>query len=555
MRQPYPAWAGVSTAMLGVCEAEADPGCAVPLAGRAVRAVPSSVVQVGDVIAGRFELVSIAGEGGMGVVFRAYDRETGREVAIKTLTVAGTSELWRFEREARILRALSHPGVVRHVSDGVSDAGAPWLAMEWVEGEDLRNRLRRGPLELDEAIALGIELCESLTALHDAGVIHRDLKPGNVRLVEGGTRRSKLLDFGLVHGFEGEDEPRTAAGLVLGTPGYISPERARGDSFDARSDLFSLGAVLYACVSGVPPFRGATAVATLAKVVLEDPVPLRARCPRCPASLARLLESLLEKDPSRRPASAEEVFHGLHALSGRCRTELEHATGVLEGREQRFTCVLMVCLTDPVAPEEPFTLADQRQETSHSPWVLEVLCRGAQLETLRDGTKVFAWSGEDNASDIARRAAGAALALARLYGDGAKALASGRASVDEARPVGEAVDRAATLLAEMRSRSASARGRSLASPVFVDENVARLVEDRFEVRSEGGRRWLVGERTGPAGARTLLGRATPCVGREIELSVLDLTLSAVLDEGTAAAVVLTGEMGVGKSRVRQEWVR
>ena len=97
MRQPYPAWAGVSTAMPGVCEAATDPGCAVPLAGRAERAIPSPVVQVGDVIAGRFELVSIAGEGGMGVVFRAYDRETGREVAIKTWTVAGTSELWRFE--------------------------------------------------------------------------------------------------------------------------------------------------------------------------------------------------------------------------------------------------------------------------------------------------------------------------------------------------------------------------------------------------------------------------------------------------------------------------
>ncbi|MFO0021411.1 MAG: protein kinase domain-containing protein, partial [Deltaproteobacteria bacterium] len=121
-------------------------------------------MQIGDVIAGRFELVSVAGEGGMGLVFRAHDRETGREVALKTLTAAGASESQRFRREARVLRGVSHPGIVGYVADGVSESGAPWLAMEWVEGEDLRSRLRRGPLAVEEAIGLAIELCEALSA-------------------------------------------------------------------------------------------------------------------------------------------------------------------------------------------------------------------------------------------------------------------------------------------------------------------------------------------------------------------------------------------------------
>ncbi|MFN9809195.1 MAG: protein kinase domain-containing protein, partial [Deltaproteobacteria bacterium] len=435
--------------------------------------------------------------------------------------------------------------------------------MEWVEGEDLRSRLRRGPLAVEEAIGLAIELCEALSALHATGVVHRDLKPGNVRLVEGDTRRSKLLDFGLVRGLEdsSSDELHTSAGLVLGTPGYSSPEQARGERVDERSDLFSLGALLYACVSGVPPFRGTTAVATLAKVVLEDPPPLRARRVECPRALERLVARLLEKDPMRRPAGAEEVARALEALAGEPVSEPDSSWGVLRAREQRFACVLMT----RTAATRTLLAQGDREETLHveqgtradsvAPWVSIARASGAQLEVLRTGAVVFVWSGEGTASDIARRAAGAALELAPFFGDGAKALASGRASVDEALPVGEAVDRAATLLAAARGRGSSVMGPSASSPVFVDENVARLVEDRFEVRSEGGRRWLVGERTGPAGARTLLGRATPCVGREIELSVLDLTLSAVLDEGTAAAVVLTGEMGVGKSRVRQEWVR
>ncbi|MFN7698494.1 MAG: protein kinase domain-containing protein, partial [Deltaproteobacteria bacterium] len=407
-------------------------------------------------------------------------------------------------------------------------------------------------------MALGVELSESLSALHAAKTVHRDLKPGNVRLLRGPGRRSKLLDFGTVRSLEATalHEERTSAGVLVGTPGYVSPEQARGEPIDARSDLFSLGAVLYACVAGTAPFRGASPVATLAKVVLEDPPLLRARRPECPSGLERLVARLLEKEPSRRPASAEEVARALEALAGEPAPEPDTSSGVLRAREQRFACVLMARPAVPPESDEMATLSGGRTlRQSAPPSVSESLVEGARHEMLRDGTKVFVWSGEGTASDIARRAAGAALELAPFSGDGAKVLASGRASVDEALPVGEAVDRAATLLAAARGRGSSVMGPSASSPVFVDENVARLVEDRFEVRSEGGRRWLVGERTGPAGVRTLLGRAMPCVGRESELSVLDLTLLGVGDEGTAAAVVLTGEMGVGKSRVRQEWVR
>jgi serine/threonine protein kinase/tetratricopeptide (TPR) repeat protein len=559
-------------------------------------------VQVGDVIAGRFELVSVAGRGGMGLVFRAHDRESGRVVALKTLAASEALEVQRFRREARVLRGLSHPGIVRYVADGSSETGAPWLAMEWVEGEDLKTRLRRGPLDIEETIELGIELCEALSTLHAMRVVHRDIKPGNVRLIENGTRRSMLLDFGLVRALEGSatDELHTDASLVLGTPGYLSPEHARGEPADERADLFSLGAVLYACVSGVPPFRGPTAVATLAKVVLEDPPPLRARRPECPRGLERMVAGLLEKEPARRPESAAEVARTLrvllesrslapglvsniHVHSGgpsqqvpvayemetligrRFEAPAEVAAGeswqrdggdttdfstsharraAIGATEQRVVCLLLGRGLDTARSAEGHDPASASREraTGLAGSPLVMLADGSFLGGLGSANGVersregggHTFTPRDQAAYAARRA----LALRDSHPGVRIALAMGHATIAQL-PFGDAVDRAAQLLLATD-----------AGQIRVDPLAVALLASRFEI-VQG---CLTGERA-TDDQPTVLGRATPTVGRRLEAAILEATAREAFGDSVARVVLVTAQAGVGKSRLARDLVR
>jgi len=206
----------------------------------------------GAVVAGRFELVRFAGSGGMGEVYRSVDRTTGRPAAVKLLVDRESGDSERFEREARILADLSHPGIVRHLAHGALPSGARWLAMEWIEGEDLSRVLgRRQKLHLEEVLAMGRAVAETLGFAHARGVVHRDLKPSNICLVDGNLARPKVLDFGVAK--MGRARELTGTGVLVGTPGYMAPEQARGDpGIDARADVFSLGCLLYECLTGEP---------------------------------------------------------------------------------------------------------------------------------------------------------------------------------------------------------------------------------------------------------------------------------------------------------------
>jgi eukaryotic-like serine/threonine-protein kinase len=269
-----------------------------------------------------FELGEPLGEGGMGVVHTAFDLALERTVAIKLLRGTGDpAERERFLAEARAASAINHPNVVT-VHEVGSEDDTDFIVMERVEGRTLAELLRRGPLPQQEALRHARDIADGLACAHRFGLVHRDLKPGNVMVDAQG--RLKILDFGLAKRSPiggdtlvlaaGESResppPLTEPGMVVGTPAYMSPEQARGEPVDARSDLFSLGCLLYEMLAGVPPFRGATPVQVLAAVLSEDP----ALPPGLPPPLGRLLRSLLAKSRAARPASADQVRDELQAL-------------------------------------------------------------------------------------------------------------------------------------------------------------------------------------------------------------------------------------------------
>jgi serine/threonine protein kinase len=262
---------------------------------------------------GAYEVQGVIGQGGMGVVLKAFDPALHRLVAIKVLAPAlagSTTARRRFKREAQAAAAVCHDHVVP--VHGVHEVdGLPYLVMQYVAGESLQQRLdRAGPLPVEEVVRIGLQAAAGLAAAHAQGLIHRDVKPANL-LLEDGLARVKITDFGLAR--MAEDVPLTRAGVVAGTPEYMAPEQARGEQVDPRADLFSLGSVLYACCTGRPPFRGATPVAVLRRVTDESPPPVRSLNPEVPAWLEALINRLLAKDPAQRFPSAAEVAALLEA--------------------------------------------------------------------------------------------------------------------------------------------------------------------------------------------------------------------------------------------------
>ena len=256
---------------------------------------------------GPYEVIGVVGRGGMGVVLRAFDPSLHRFVAIKVLhprlATSATSRR-RFLREARAAAAVSHDHVVTiHAVDEWK--GLPYLVMRLVVGGSLQERIdRSGPLEVREILRIGMQTAAGLAAAHAQGLMHRDVKPGNI-LLENGVERVKLTDFGLARAVD--DADLTGSGVVAGTPSYMAPEQARGDPIDHRADLFSLGSVLYAMCTGHPPFRGSTTMAVLRRVSDEEPRPIRETNPEVPEWLVALIGRLHAKDPADRIPSATEV--------------------------------------------------------------------------------------------------------------------------------------------------------------------------------------------------------------------------------------------------------
>ncbi len=274
---------------------------------------------------GPYEIVNLLGAGGMGEVYRARDSRLKREVAIKVLPKAlslDADRLRRFEQEALATAALNHPNILA-VFDIGTNQDSPYVVSELLEGETLRERLRSGPIALRKTLDYALQIAHGLAAAHEKGIIHRDLKPENIFLTKDG--RVKILDFGLAKLTQPDSAAHTSlptmthateAGVVLGTAGYMSPEQVRGTAVDARSDIFSFGAILYEMISGKRAFHGETAADTMSAILKEEPADLSETNRNISPALDRIVQHCLEKNPEQRFHSASDIAFDLEHLSG-----------------------------------------------------------------------------------------------------------------------------------------------------------------------------------------------------------------------------------------------
>ena len=494
-----------------------------------------------DVVGDRFELLSLAGQGGMGRVFRAKDLRDGKIVALKLLHVVEADAITRFRREIAALAKLDHPGIVRYVADGTAEGGVPFLVMDWVEGEELRTRLKRdGCLEVSEVVALAARLAEALAHAHELGVMHRDIKPSNIVLPTSNLGDALVIDFGLART---NDDELTRTGMLVGTPVYMAPEQIRDSRVSASVDVFSLGCVMYQCLAQTTPFAANGVTAVLARVLFDEPVPVERIVPTTPQRLAALVGAMLSKSAADRPSMRDVV---------RALGELDHAPAIvgeaqraprLSTAEQRVVSVIVAGVSATPDASDTLRHAEGSVAADELARVRAIAERfGAELTLLPNGALVALLAAQSAATDLAARAADCALELKSALGAVPVGLATGRAQTGEGIPIGEAIDRAVAFVP------------FLGDAVQIDDVTAGLLATRFDAQHGPAGIFLRRGTQRAEPVRTLLGKPTPCVGRDAELATLEGLVLQSASESVARAVLVTAPAGAGKSRVRQELV-
>ncbi len=496
-------------------------------------------------LAGRFIIEREVGRGGVGIVYRAMDEVTGAPVALKVIAIHGVDagEEARFGREGRVLAGLSHPNVVRVVAFGQLDEGQPYVAMEWLDGEDIAQRQKRSPLTLGQAVVVGAQVADALAYTHGVGIVHRDIKPSNVILL--GSRpghewpvESKLVDFGVA---SAEDSRLTRTGAIIGTPAYMAPEQARGDAeVDARSDIYGLGATLFEMIAGRPPHIGPTPVAILARLVTTPAPRLTEIFPEAPHSLDDLLCDMLMTHPEDRPSRAADVATRLRAIAA----ELEHApptTRTQSPDDPQSMGSMILSSTRPASGSRLVTsiLATHVPKgPARGRLIAHLRARGAEATEL-GGDAIVAHLGVKKAiGDEAARALDLGLRLAKA--GCSVGVATGRTRIDRTRPTGEVVDRAAALARDAQK-----------GQVFADTTTSELARGSFEmlVREDGTA--IVGVKVP---ARKDVASGSPFVGREADLSQIVSAYERCQEDGTPIIVTISGPPGIGKTRLRREAV-
>jgi tetratricopeptide (TPR) repeat protein len=508
----------------------------------------------------RFRLESFVARGAWGSVYRGVDTESGAPVAVKRLHdhLCEPSMVARFEREAHLLQAIDSPHVVRHVAHGRDSAGKPYLALEWLDGRDVSAWRKGSRPSLRQVVEVGRQAALGLAALHDAGIVHRDVKPSNFFLVDRvDGLLVKLIDLGVAR-VAGE-HTLTETGFTLGTPAYMSPEQASGQLHPtAQSDIFSLGVMLFELITGQKPYRGDDLVALAMKIVLQDPPRLRDVAPATSAELDELVARAMTKAPEGRFPTARAMAKALawvtvpdvlvEAVPPSSRREGDTVRLVIEGGtpttatrgfrgpplgvERRVVTALFASFdgnAEPRVAVEAFREAVERQ--------------GGSFHRVLGPQRAAVFGAARGQGDEALRAARAALAAVGLPGV-RLAIVTGRALATEGSLAGGLIDRGLTEVKRSRGE------------VRLDETTARLLEGRFAVDGGRGERVLRSAEPPPdAFGPRLLGRVLPMVGRERELSSLFAVFEQCAAEPVARAVLVTGPAGAGKSRLCYELLR
>ena len=520
---------------------------------------PDALPAVARIVAGRFRLEYEAGSGGMGTVYRAVDLVSGLPAAVKILNGRELRDRRRFEQEAAILAELSHPAIVRYLAHGISDAGDPFLAMEWLDGEDLAALIARQTLATTDALFVIRRAAEALGYAHARGIIHRDVKPENLFLPLGEIARVKVLDFGIARLTQG-GRSLTRTGAVVGTPGYLAPELVRGErNVNASADVFSLGCVLFQCLTGRAVFEAEEASALLAKILLQDAPRVRELVPRVPPALDDLVAHMLAKEPSERLADMPAVINAIDELGPITdvgapprRPRLQAA---LTDSEQRIACVV---LAGPSASDDrkwrgiTVRISGDDDDDAPVPPVVSMIealetelasAHGARVHALPDGSMVLTLPETGKSTDQAACAARCALRVRAAFPDVGLVIATGPGRFSAWSVVGEVID------SGMRLLRCTAPGA-----IRLDDMAAGLLDARFEIHRDGSRRFLRSERDVFEIKRNLLGKISDFVGRGREMSQLTNLFSSTASESIASAVLVTGPAGAGKSRLRQELV-
>jgi eukaryotic-like serine/threonine-protein kinase len=495
----------------------------------------------------------------MGAVYRARDLTDGQTVAVKVLTGREIREAERFDLEAAILADLTHPAIVRYIAHGV-EGGDHFIAMEWLEGEDLATRLDRQALAVSESVAMARRAAEALAYAHTRGIVHRDVKPENLFLPGGAIGRLKVLDFGIARLTRG-GRKLTLTGSVIGTPGYMAPELVRGDrNITPRADVFSLGCVLFQCLTGRAVFEAEESTALLAKILLQDAPRAKEFAPGLPDALDEVVARMLAKDPTKRLPDARAVIDALaivaaEDLEGLATTDQRKRPQVaLTASEQRIACVV-IAGPSPTAEQRwrgstpPLGMMEDSRRNLSLMGRIEALegdlrrVHGARMHPLPDGSVVVVLPDAGKATDQAARAARCALAVHVELPDVPLVVSTGPGRFSARVVVGDVIDSGMRLL----------RGTSPGA-IRLDDMAVGLLDARFEIRRDGTASFLRAERDVFDVKRNLLGKASDFVGRGREMSMLSNLYSNALAESTASAVLVTGAAGVGKSRLRQEFV-
>jgi tetratricopeptide (TPR) repeat protein len=523
----------------------------------------------GEVIHDRFVLERFIARGGMGEVYRAIDSHTQKPVALKVLRSDDDELAERLGMEARALIELNHPAIVRYVAHGNAPAVGVYLAMEWLEGAILPTRLKRQPLTVDETLALCARIADGLGAAHRLGMVHRDVKPANLFLVDDRVDQVKVLDFGIVRN---PWQSLTETGHGLGTPEYMAPEQARCErTLGPPADVFALGCVLFRCLAGRAAFRGDTPGAVVAQIAtLRAPPRLSDVMELVPRLVDDLVARLMAPAAADRPADGHAAAELILTTRAELRRNAARAeawrtpTPSLTSIEQQPVALLFIdadeataasrpaiSLAEAVAPTTPVLLRasgepilERDTDENAPPPALGVVRQalepfGARLEVLANGSMLAMLVGGATAADLAVRAARCALAVHAVLPRASIALVTRRAVADDLRGAVAVMERPA--------------GMSPSRRIRVDRGTRELLPEHFEIGGDEAEGFILRAEKPPEGVpRRLLGRAMPYVGRQAVLRRLLAAVDGAIEENAAGAVVVVGEAGVGKSRLRAE---